>query len=249
MALGVTELCFASPLLPPGFHGFRVAQISDLHNRVFGPENRVLLQALRQAAPDVIAITGDLVDSRRPDRAAALDLCRRAAQLAPCYYVPGNHEARLPDYDVFRQQLLDAGVTLLEDRWTALSRGDERLFLLGLRDPAFSREMPQVALARALEPQIAVCPGFRLLLSHRPEYFPLYSAMGATLTLSGHAHGGQFRLPFLGGLFAPGQGLLPAYDAGLYTQGNRAMIVSRGLGNSAFPFRLGNPPELVVVTL
>ena len=91
--------------------------------------------------------------------------------------------------------------------------------------------------------------GFQLLLSHRPEFMDMYVRYDIDLVLSGHAHGGQFRLPFLGGLYAPSQGFFPKYDAGLFEEENTKMIVSRGIGNSAFPLRFNNRPELVLITL
>ena len=90
---------------------------------------------------------------------------------------------------------------------------------------------------------------YAILLSHRPELFETYAACGVDLVLSGHAHGGQFRLPFIGGLIAPNQGLFPKYDAGLFTDGNTNMIVSRGIGNSIIPIRFNNRPEIVLLEL
>ena len=223
--------------LPAGFEGCRILLISDVHGE------RVLLP---HTAPDLIAVTGDLVDSRRGGQGNALALMEAAAGLAPTYYVPGNHESRLPDYKSLAAALEKRGVILLEDRKETLSRGGGSIDLLGLRDPAFPggpARMEQV-LGQLQSPG-----RFQLLLSHRPEYFSLYARHGISLTLSGHTHGGQIRLPILGGLFAPNQGFLPKWDAGLYREGASTLVVSRGLGNSIAPIRLFNPPELVEVIL
>ena len=91
--------------------------------------------------------------------------------------------------------------------------------------------------------------GYRIILSHRPEHFKKYVAAGYDLVLSGHAHGGQFRLPVIGGLYAPGQGILPEYDSGVYTDGRTDMVVSRGIGNSGFPIRFNNNPEVILLTI
>lgn len=251
----VTELSVPCAGLPEGFEGFRIAQVSDLHNAVPGGGNDALLALLAQSAPDLIAITGDLIDSRRPDVAAALAFVQEAARIAPVYYVTGNHEARAPDaFAALERGLAALSVRTLRDEAVALCRGGGTITLVGLDDPAFhtdgrdAQAQERARLERTLA-RLHDGEGFALLLTHRPEYFEAYAAAGVSLTLAGHAHGGQIRLPFLGGLYAPGQGFFPAYDAGLYRRGGSAMAVSRGLGNSILPLRINNRPELVVVTL
>lgn len=231
--------------IPESFRGFRIAQISDLHNACFGENNTDLLALLKNADPDMIAITGDLVDSRNPDEAAALEFAEEAAKIAPVYYVPGNHEARR-DFAALREKLVAVGVTVLDDRSVNLEKDDGKLTVVGLSDPAFRGETQFLS---TLEQLSGEKNGYTVLLSHRPEYFEEYAAVGMDLIFSGHAHGGQFRLPLAGGLIAPGQGLFPKYDSGLFAQGNTVMAVSRGLGNSLLPIRLGNPPEVVIVQL
>ena len=240
-ALTAEKITVSSERLPAAFSGFAIAQVSDLHNAEFGEDNEKLLDLLAGLSPDMIALTGDLVDSRSTGLGIALRFAEKAAEIAPVCYVPGNHEARIADYDALREGLSAAGVTVLEDAALPLSRAGESITLIGLRDPDFAAGSPG-SPARRLS-------GFTLLLSHRPEYFPVYAGCGIDLTLSGHAHGGQIRLPFLGGLLAPGQGFLPEYDAGLCREGDAQMVVSRGLGNSVFPLRVNNRPEVVLVTL
>ncbi len=237
-AVTVSAYSVALSGLPGGFDGFRVAQVSDLHNGEFGPGNARLLEKLRAAAPDLIVLTGDLVDSVHTDLNVAISFARAAVEIAPTYFVTGNHEARLADYTVLREGLLAAGATVLENEGVILTQGTDRVLLYGLRDPAFG---PSPTLPETEE--------FLILLAHRPEYFEGYAAQGADLIFSGHAHGGQVRLPFLGGLVAPGQGFFPKYDFGLYEESGAVMVVSRGLGNSIIPLRVNNPPELVIVTL
>ena len=231
--------------IPENFHGFRIVQISDLHNASFGEENGQLLSSLEASHPDISAITGDLVDSRRPDEVAALAFVEEAAKVAPVYYVPGNHEAHR-SYSVLAEKLTAVGVTVLENEICVLEKEGQTLTVIGLMDPAFSDEKAFLVDLSRLSEETA---GFTVLLSHRPEYFGEYAAAGIGLALCGHAHGGQFRFPLIGGLIAPGQGLFPLYDSGLFTEGKTTMAVSRGLGNSIIPLRLGNPPELVVVEL
>lgn len=242
--------------IPAAFDGFVLCQVSDVHNEARGEGNAALLRALREAAPDLICITGDFLDSRRTDLDFALELAGQLAEIAPAVYVTGNHEARLKDLSALEAGLAARGVQVLRDDWTPLARGGEEIALLGLDDPGFSAG-EDWTLAEGLDQTQARLSAllaqagdrFSLVLSHRPELLPAYAEAGADLVLSGHAHGGQVRLPGIGGLFAPGQGILPRLTSGVYARGETRLVVSRGLGNSAFPLRVFNPPEIVTVTL
>lgn len=245
-----TQVTVASDALPEAFEGFKIAHVSDLHNAVFGRKNEKLLSLIRAAKPDIIAITGDLIDSRHTDIDSALAFVEAAAEIAPVYYVTGNHESRL-DFDTIEPRLIAAGARVLRNEAEDIGRGGERIRLAGIDDPSFIRTggTAEERAAAELE-QLGDGGGtFTVLLAHRPELVEVYAEYGAGLVLSGHAHGGQVRLPLLGGLYAPGQGLLPEYDSGLYSLGETQMVVSRGLGNSVAPLRVNNRPELVVVTL
>lgn len=254
-ALTVTHLTVEGQQLPAPFSGLRIAQVSDLHNAQFGPDNQDLLALLEAQNPDLIVLTGDLVDSRRTNLEVGISFGTRAAQIAPTYFVPGNHEARLSgeDYAALKQGLEAGGVTVLENRLATLERDGTYITLAGVYDPGFYTDylMRDTALVAGtllsglgLEEQ-----EYTVLLSHRPELLDSYAAHPVDLVFAGHAHGGQVRLPGIGGLAAPGQGLFPKYDAGLFTQEGTQMVVSRGLGNSIFPLRVNNRPELVVVEL
>lgn len=245
-----TQVTVASGALPEAFEGFKIAHVSDLHNAVFGRKNEKLLSLIRAAKPDIIAITGDLIDSRHTDIDSALAFVEAAAGIAPVYYVTGNHESRL-DFDEIEPRLIAAGARVLRNEAEDIGRGGERIRLAGIDDPSFIRTggTAEERAAAELE-QLGDGGGtFTVLLAHRPELVEVYAEYGAGMVLSGHAHGGQVRLPLLGGLYAPGQGLLPEYDSGLYSLGETQMVVSRGLGNSVAPLRVNNRPELVIVTL
>ena len=252
-ALVTTELFVRSEKLPAAFDGFRIVQVSDLHNASFGEGNAELLERVEQAQPDCIALTGDLVDSRHTDVDAALSFASEAAKIAPTYYVTGNHEARLEEWEQLLTGLEEAGVTILQNESILLEREGQSIVLAGVEDPSFHDDPllhdTEGVFERNLESLSLEEGRYTILLSHRPEYFAFYEKLGFDLVLAGHAHGGQFRLPGIGGLWAPGQGLFPEYDAGLYQQGGTAMAVSRGLGNSLFPFRVNNRPEIVAITL
>ena len=235
--------------IPEAFDGFKIAQISDLHNAAFGEGNSKLLKILAGAEPDIIVITGDLIDSRHTDTGAALSFVRAAAELAPVYYVTGNHELRM-DFGSIEPELEAAGAVLLRNRSVRIERGGEYIELAGIDDPSFlgADGSAKSRAASELE-RLSVDGAYLVLLAHRPELIETYAEYGADLVLSGHAHGGQIRLPGLGGLYAPGQGFLPEYDAGLYSSGDTSLIVSRGLGNSLFPLRINNRPEVVLAKL
>ena len=212
-----------------------------------------LLALLSEVEPHVIVLTGDLIDSRQTDIEIALDFAGKAVQIAPVYYVSGNHESRVPEYEQLKTGLTDLGVTVLENQKVQITKDGESITLMGIQDPSFRTDYlfgdAESVSRQAIASLQNESDGFTVLLSHRPELFDLYVDTGVDLVFSGHAHGGQFRLPFVGGLVAPNQGLFPKYDAGIYADGNTNMLVSRGVGNSILPFRINNCPEVIIIEL
>ena len=249
----LTEYIVTSSKVPESFTCFEIAQISDLHNAELGEENSKLLELLSEVEPHIIVLTGDLIDSRQTDIEIALDFAGKAVEISPVYYVSGNHEARVPEYEELKMGLTEAGVTVLENQKVQITRNGESITLMGIQDPSFRTDYlfgdAESVSRQAISELQNESDGFTVLLSHRPELFELYVDTGVDLVFSGHAHGGQFRLPFIGGLVAPNQGFFPKYDAGLFKKENTTMIVSRGLGNSIIPFRINNSPEIVVAEL
>ena len=252
-ALELNHYTISSERLPEGFDGYRIAHVSDLHNAEMGKNNEKLLDMLREAEPDIIAITGDIIDSRNTDIDVALQFTKDAMEIAPCYYVTGNHEARVSEYDELKEGMIELGVVVLEDGRIELEQSEETITLVGVKDPSFQADYlfgdSETVMQSKLQEIINEEDLYTILLSHRPELFEVYTESKVDLVLSGHAHGGQFRLPFVGGLVAPNQGLFPKYDAGLYTEENTNMIVSRGIGNSILPFRFNNRPEVILIDL
>ena len=253
-ALMTNAVAISSSRIPAAFSGFRIAQVSDLHNAEFGKNNAELLKLLSESRPDIIVITGDLIDANHTDVGIALGFAQESVRIAPTYYVTGNHEAASPQYDTLKAGLEEAGVIVLEDEAVSLERNGETITLLGLGDPDFmvkgdmfgeTSAMVSTKLKNLDDGE----GGYTILLSHRPELFETYVNCSIDLVFAGHAHGGQFRLPFIGGVIAPNQGLFPKYDAGLYTDGGTNMVVSRGIGNSIIPLRFNNRPEIVLVEL
>ena len=231
-----------------GLDGLKIAQISDVHSAdLKGP----LGAALAAAAPDLIVMTGDLFNREDRDLSRVLSLARMAAETAPAFFAPGNHEGDNPCWPELRDGLEEAGVQVLEDRAVLRNFRGEAVNLMGLWDVThdpLGRAHAQAALperVRALRREGAL----NVLLSHRPSLLEEYGAGGADVVFCGHAHGGQVRLPLAGPVFAPDEGLFPKHTAGVYQAGETRMVVSRGLGNGTPYPRLWNGPELVVVTM
>ena len=251
----VTQSDFVSDTIPKAFDQFIIVQISDLHNKSFGADQEKLLVKVHNELPDIIVITGDLIDQRKYNLETAMIFIRGAVKIAPVYYVSGNHEAWSGHYEIIKQSLIEAGVTVLDNDRSDIKRGENTIKLLGVSDPDFlTSSYLEETNASLLEETLKGWAteeneSFNVLLSHRPELFDVYQAANLDLVFSGHAHGGQIRLPFVGGFVAPDQGLFPKYTSGSYTEGATTMFVSRGLGNSIVPQRLFNRPEIVVVTL
>ena len=246
--LGVTRYELSLPEGLEGLDGLKIAQISDVHSADIQGE---LQTALREAAPDLIVFTGDLVNREDRDLSCALSLAAMAAQIAPAYYAPGNHEADNPCYPELREGLEEAGITVLENESVQLWYRGARVNIIGLLDLAFHPQGRTAAREElpGLIQDLSVHGALNVVLSHRPSLMEEYEESGADLVFSGHAHGGQVRMPLIGPLFAPDEGALPDYTAGTYLAGETWVVVSRGLGNGTpFP-RLWNAPELVVVTM
>ncbi len=249
-SLEVERVSFSSSRLPAGFDGCVIVQLSDLHGALFGENNRDLLDRVRAEGPDYIFLTGDLLDQyRRTPQSYAVDLGRALAEIAPTYFVTGNHEWALRDVGELKDRLEEAGVAVLSNEYTVLERGGDAIVLAGIDDPnGYADQKTPEELAS--EVREAFGDPFWLLLAHRNNYFaPQYSLLGADLVISGHGHGGLIRLPFTDGLISVERTLLPSYTAGFYEENGARLFVSRGLGNSGRTFRLFNRPEVAVLTL
>lgn len=231
--------------IPESFDGFRIVQVSDLHDAVFGENNERLVKKVSAQQPDVIFITGDVIDSRRYNLQQSLDVVEQFVEIAPTYFVTGNHEVATNDLTTIYSELQQLGVHTLINENTKITRGNDAITISGLEDPLMNYDVDEI-LAQLMRQT----DDYTILLSHRPEIFETYVKQDVDLVLAGHAHGGQIRIPFLlEGTFSPGQGLFPKYTAGLYMNESTQMIVSRGLGNSEFQQRIFNFPELVTIIL
>ncbi|PDZ48505.1 phosphoesterase [Bacillus sp. AFS094611] len=251
--ISITEVNIKSSKIPSTFKGFKILQISDLHNKKFGDNQETLIQKVKGENPNIIVITGDLIDRKSYDAEVSMELIRELVKDYPIYFVTGNHEKWSGKYNDLDKELKKHHVIVLRNEHVSIQKGEQKINLLGIDDPAFvagNRDERNVVKDEILKAKFEMKPHtYNVLLSHRPEFLVEYANEKIDLVLSGHAHGGQVRLPFIGGLVAPNQGIFPTYTAGLYEKQNTSMVVSRGLGNSVIPQRIFNRPELVVVQL
>ncbi len=245
-----TAITIQNGKIPASFQGYKIAEVADLHNHDWHGK---LTQKLRKEAPDLIVITGDLVDSSHTDFDIAMEFINSAMEIAPVYYVTGNHEAWLGNYGELEKRMQNAGVHMMDDRNLLITHGNDSVNLIGIQDPDFTERgafsgIQEAMVTTKLQPLLQE-NAYNIVLCHRPELFDGYVETGADLVITGHAHGGQIRIPFVGGLIAPNQGFFPTYTEGVYHRNATDMVVSRGLGNSVLPVRINNTPELVIITL
>ena len=259
--LAVTRYRIKDFLVPETFDGFHIVHLTDMHNASFGNRNEELIQSIRKLKPDIILITGDMIIGKPGmDVTFAAHTINALCEIAPVYFSMGNHELRASIYtdtygDMwkdFKKNLLPE-VHLLLDAKTEVQRDGESIFLYGLNlTPELYQRLIKAAMpSDYLTSLFGECESdkYHIFMAHNPEYFAEYAAWGANLTFSGHVHGGMIRLPLLGGALSPMIHFFPKYDKGLFTNNNRYMILSGGLGNHTFKFRVNNLPEIVSVTL
>lgn len=242
-------------------HALNFIQLSDLHSKEFGKNNSKLEKRIFSLNPDIIFATGDIIDSNLKNMDKILTFLIKLNKRCPVVYIPGNNECRTKELNYILKTLKENNVLALSNEFATIFINNQELNILGLSEHlnystklGFERikETYHLEGYEALLNNLESKNGFKILLSHYPEKFSLkgdYSNYKFHLMLSGHAHGGQFILPYLGGLFAPGQGILPKFYCGLYNGKHNNLIVSRGLGNSGFPLRLFNRPDIVNITI
>lgn len=247
----------------PAGKRLRLLVLSDLHDRVYGPENEKLLDLMKFCEPDAILLTGDILTaSRKKDPNQVFAFLAKSSKIAPVYYAPGNHERKIKEkketfgilYDVFRRTLKQNQICYLENEKTDL---DENVCLYGLDlDLKYFPKLPYknkkpIYTAEEMEEDLGKMDPSRynIILAHSPRYFNAYASSGADLVLSGHYHGGAVRIPKLGGVISPQFVFFPEYDKGVYKKENTEMIVSSGCGSHKVHLRLFNKPEVMVVDI
>lgn len=252
--IDITEYKLESDNLPESFNELKIIHLSDLHNTEFGKNNEKLLKIIKEQEPNAVFVTGDTIDGFYTNIQIPINLFKEILKICDVYFVVGNHESRV-NINVnteFIVTLSEIGVIVLKDSNTYIEKDGEKIQVIGIKDASDYKADYNNDYTEKITETINNLDdknAFSILLSHHPELFPEYATTDIDLVFSGHAHGGQFRLPFVGGIIAPEQGLFPEFDAGVFTENNTTMIVSRGLGNSIVPVRINNSPEVVVVTL
>ncbi len=250
--LQVSNYVITSDRIPEEFNNYKIVQISDFHNTKSKKLHNSLVKEISGIKPNIIVITGDLIDANRTDIDTAINLIKEIKDVAPIYYVTGNHEAGITSYDKLKEELVNNNVTILDGKNVVIENKDSIINLIGLDDPAFNGDPyrdDKTTIKDELKAITYDKNEFTILLSHRPELIDTYAEEKFDLVISGHAHGGQIRIPLIGGLVAPNQGFLPKYTSGIYEKNDTKMVVSRGIGNSIIPFRINNRPELVIISL
>lgn len=244
--LQVTQYSIQSDSLPPQFDNFKIAHISDLHANL----DPTLLKALSENQPDAIMFTGDSIDEYTQNLPDVLDFLTQCTQIAPCFYVIGNHEYCVEDMEGVLKQISDCGVVVLENQTARITRDNSSIYVTGISDPAFSSEEAAKLKLQSDLAKVQPQEGYNIMLFHRANMIDLLPQSGYDLILTGHLHGGQIRLPIIGGLIAPNGQWMPDYSAGKYDLNqNTTAIVSRGLANHIPVPRIFNRYELIIITL
>lgn len=252
--IDITEYNLENDNLPESFNELKIIHLSDLHNTEFGKDNEKLLRIIKEQEPDAVFVTGDTIDGFYTNIQIPINLFKEILKICDVYFVVGNHESRVNTniHTKFIDTLSEIGVIVLKDSSTYIEKDGERIQVIGLKDASDYKIDYSEDYTEKITETINILDDkntFSILLSHHPELFPEYKNTDIDLVFSGHAHGGQIRLPSIGGIIAPEQGLFPEYDAGVFSENNTTMVVSRGLGNSIIPVRINNSPEVVVFTL
>lgn len=246
--------------IPKEFSGFKILQLSDLHSKKFGKENKILINKIEKINPDIIVITGDMIVRHKNDYSVFINLMDKLSKNYSIYYIVGNHEQKAYLRNKKITQLFrlikNMGITILNNKMVKLIKADSYINLYGIKiDLKYYKYKKSTRNLYFEEEEMRNIMGesdknsFNILLAHNPFYFKTYASWGADITLSGHVHGGMVRLPFIGALFSPERKFFPKYSQGKYLIENKTMIVSRGLGSGKIGFRLFNRPELSIIKL
>ena len=248
--LVATEYELGYGKLPESFDGYRVVQLSDLHIKDFGDK---LPELVAEQKPDIIVLTGDFLNMRSVAAGGSQTeklrpLLTKLVEIAPCYFVSGNHEWASGEMGELAALLSELKIKYLRNEFVLLEKGEDSIILAGVEDPNGPADMMRPdELAKIMKQNYP--DKYKLLLAHRNDWMTKYPRLPVDTILCGHAHGGIIRLPFVGGVFGVDRDFFPKYDAGVYNEGNYDVVISRGLGGYSIPPRFLNNPEVVTVIL
>ena len=249
--LQTTHYAVSSGKIPDEFNNFKIAHISDYHN---DPKSG-LISKIKRERPDIIAITGDLTDDEQnTSYLPAIELIKKLTKIAPCYIVSGNHDIWRNDYKDFVDDCRKYGAVVLQNEQQYIEKENSRIIISGMED-AFTKVRSKSVISKNLK-NFTITSDYHIFLFHRANALDCVKDFGFDLILSGHLHGGQIRLPFIGGICSPlssaGENsniFFPKYSGGEYTSDDTKIIVSRGIGNPMILPRFFNRPELGIITL
>ena len=251
----VSKYEIKSDKIPKEFNNFKIVHLSDFHSYGIKKDNNKLLEKINDEHPNIIVMTGDMVNKYDRNFEKFLNLAETLSKKHDIYYIIGNHEVRLrkDDLSFIIQNLKNFGIKILSDEKITIMRKKDCINIYGvdipltyykiINKPANVEEIINAVLNKCNEKE------YNILLAHNPLYFEEYSKQNIDLTLSGHVHGGMIRLPFIGAILSPERKFFPKYSSGVYEINNKKLLVSRGLGHSKPGMRLFNKREIVSITL
>ncbi|WP_250674329.1 metallophosphoesterase [Paraclostridium ghonii] len=251
--------------IPKEFDNFKIVQVSDLHNKTFGKNNEKLLNQIDSEEPDIVVITGDLVEGDKENFHIALNFLDELVKKYKVYHIIGNHEQKSlikkykKEYETYFKELSKKPIINLENDKVILNKGKSSINIYGFiiplenypyffknfknRKKGLDENFIQKSLGKINREE------YNMMLAHTPFFFEDYTKYGADLVLSGHVHGGIIRLPIVGGVLSPNREFFPKYDFGIYKKDNTTMIINKGLGSSKVLVRFNCRPEIVSITL
>ena len=264
-SLEITKYEIENEKIPKEFNNFKIVQISDLHNKSFGKDNKRLLETIDSQNPDIVVITGDLVEGDNKDFDVALNLIDELLKKYKVYHIIGNHEQKSlikkhkELYKTYFDKLYNKNIVNLDNEKTKVEKDGKYINIYGLIVPLEyypyffkNYENKNMKLEQDfINNKLGEInrDEYNILLAHTPFFFEEYEKYGVDLVLAGHVHGGIIRLPKVGGLLSPNREFFPKYDFGKYIKNNTTMLLSKGLGGSKVLIRFACKPEIVSITL
>lgn len=251
----VSKYEIKSNKIPKEFNKFKIVHLSDFHSYGFGKDNLKIIKKIDDEIPDIIVMTGDMVNKYDRNFAKFLNLAEALSNKYKIYYIVGNHEVRLrkKDLDFVLKSLQKFGIKILTDKKVTIVRRKEHINIYGIHIPLSYYKIinKPTNVEEVISKKLSKCKDdeYNILLAHNPLYFETYSKQNVDLILSGHVHGGMIRLPFVGAVLSPERKFFPKYSSGVYELDNKKLLVSRGLGHSRNGIRLFNKREVVSITL